>query len=138
MYIHLREGEADAVLRELLVNLLVHFIQDAPVVGNLGPCPDDEGHLAVVQTLDIDRGRVIGFGKQGGELRLMFLAQFLGAAAVPVEEALPPGHGLRLDVLVSLLGRQFDLLDVGIGVDDARVGCEDVEGDLAGGVTSSP
>ena len=66
MDIHLREGEVDAMLRELLVNLLVDSIEHVPIVGDFGPCTHDERHLAIVQTLDIHAWRVIGFRYQGG------------------------------------------------------------------------
>ena len=62
----------------------------------------------------------------------MFLAQLLGATAVPVEQAFPPRH-LLLFFLVSFLnnGLLF-FLDIGIGVDDAPISSQDAESNLAG------
>ena len=130
----MREGEADAVLRQLLVDLLVDVVEHVPVVGNLGPGAHDERHLAVVKALDGDHGRIVGLGQQGRKLGLMGLAQLLGMAALPVEQAFPPGHGLLFGLLGHLLLGLLVLLDVGIGVDDALIGAQDVEHDLAGGV----
>ena len=64
MYVHLREREVEAVLRELLVDLLIHVIQHIPIVGDFGLGPDDEGHLAVVEALNSDHRPVVGLGNQ--------------------------------------------------------------------------